>query len=54
MLLRRAEHIIHAAGRQVSRPLSPEQVLWIVIGLLAVLFVWLLLSGDTTTGRGWT
>ena len=37
-----------------SRRLTLEQVMWVVIGLLVVLFLWLLVSGETATGRGWT
>jgi hypothetical protein len=37
-----------------SRRLTLEQVMWAVIGLLVALFFWLLISGQTATGRGWT
>ena len=37
-----------------SRRLTLEQAMWVVIGLLLALFVWLLIGGETATGRGWT
>jgi hypothetical protein len=46
--------VLRSLANLGSRRLTLEQVLWAVLGLLVALFFWLLISGQTATGRGWT